>query len=104
MRRKRRIERKGLICELPFDSLTGYAQVALHGRCAAIIEGHQGVIAMDDACIRFDSVNGVISICGSHLVLKELSLDAATVTGVSIDLVAYDDGIRRGGNVHADDA
>ena len=104
MRRKRRIERKGLICELLFDSLTGDAQVALHGRRAAIVEGHQGVITMEETCVRFESMNGVISICGNHLVLKELSLDAAMVMGVSIDFVAYDDGIRRGGNAHADDA
>lgn len=104
MRRKRRIERKGIIGLLPFDALAEGAQVALHGRRAAIIEGHQGVVAMDEACIRFDSVKGVISVCGNHLVLKELSLDAAMVTGVSIDLVAYDEGIRRGGKAHDDDA
>lgn len=103
MRKKRRIERNGLTGELPFDLVSGCAKVTLYGRKAAMIEEHCGVSAMDDMRIRFDGISGAVSIFGRGLLLKELSLDTAIVTGERLDSVAYDEGIRSGGTAHGDD-
>lgn len=94
MRAKHRAGRWSLGSELPEDAVTGSARITLSGRRCALVEGHRGVVEMSDACIRLASVGGVISIRGKKLGIKELSLDAAVVTGEEIESVGYGDRLR----------
>lgn len=94
MRAKHRAGRWSLRSELPEDAVTGSARITLSGKRSALVEGHHGVVEMSDACIRLASAGGVISIRGRMLGIKELSLDAAVVTGEEIESIGYGDRLR----------
>lgn len=104
MRAKPRSRRWILGSELPDDAVAGAPRITLFGRRCALIEGHRGVVEMSDACIRFRSGSGVISIRGEGLEIRELSLDAAMVSGETIESVSSDEKRCRGGDLRADDA
>ena len=104
VRKKNRCLRKGLFTELPLDAAEGCAHVTLYGKSTVIIEGHCGICSMDESCICFNSVSGKIAVHGMRLGVKELSLDAAVVTGDLVESVAYEEGVVRGGALHGDDA
>ena len=104
MRAKRRAGRWSLGSELPEEAFSGGSRITLFGRRCVLIEGHQGVVEMSDSCIRFRSSGCVIGIYGKELGIKELSLDAAMITGAAISTVSCGESPCRGGNARADDA
>ncbi|MBR4039364.1 MAG: YabP/YqfC family sporulation protein [Clostridia bacterium] len=82
--------RTALACGLPEDVLTSGARVTLMGRTCVLVEGQRGVVELEAARIRLRTRDGVLSITGDALCLKELSADAAMITGGRIDMAAYE--------------
>ena len=94
--RGRRCERMGkrsrqlmLRCGLPEDAVTGSARVTMTGRSAVLVEEQHGVVELSGACIRLRTRDGVLSVLGETLELRELSLDAAMITGERVETVTY---------------
>lgn len=94
MRRRRHNGRTGLRSELPYGAAAGSSRITLFGKKSALVEGHCGVIEMNAPCIRFKGADGIMSIRGKDLAIRELSQDAAMITGEDIKAVAYDDELR----------
>jgi len=84
-KRKRRLT---LACGLPEDALGG-ARVTLFDQNCVMIEGQQGMVELDTKCMRLRTRRGVLSVLGEALTLKELSADAAMITGEPIVVVTY---------------
>ena len=85
-------ERIGKLLEasgLPEDALLSSALVTMNGRTSVMIEGQHGVVELSGTQIRLATGNGVLSIRGCLLTLKELNAEKAIVTGEMIDAVAY---------------
>ena len=78
-----------LRCGLPEDAVTGIARVTMTGRSAVLVEGQHGVVELSSACIRLRTRDGVLSVLGEALELRELSLDAAMITGERVETVTY---------------
>ncbi len=74
---------------LPEDALTGGARVTLMGHTSALIEGQRGVIELAAARIRLKTDRGILTVIGRGLHLRELSLDAAMITGDDVTTVTY---------------
>lgn len=60
------------------------------GRVCVLVEGQYGVVELEEERIRLRTRDGVLSVAGNTLCLKELSADAAMITGERIDLAAYE--------------
>ena len=54
-----------------------------------LVEGQHGVVELSGACIRLRTKDGVLSVLGEALQLRELSLDAAMITGERVETVTY---------------
>ena len=78
-----------LRCGLPEDAVTGCARVTMTGCGAVLVEGQHGVVEMNAACIRLRTRDGVLSVLGKAMQLRELSLDAAMITGERVETVTY---------------
>ena len=78
-----------LRCGLLEDAVTGSARVTMTGRSAVLVEGQHGVVELSSACIRLRTRDGVLSVLGEALELRELSLDAAMITGERVETVTY---------------
>lgn len=89
MRARNRGRRMVMKCGLPEDAVTGCARVTMYGRGAVLVEGQRGVVEMSGACIRLKTLDGVLSVHGDQLALRELSLDAAMIAGDRIGAVTY---------------
>lgn len=74
---------------LPEDALLSSARVTINGRTSVIIEGQKGVIELSQSKIRLSTGNGVLTVCGCMLMLRELSPEKAIVTGEPIDAATY---------------
>ena len=78
-----------LRCSLPGGAVTGCGRVTMTGRGAVLVEGQHGVVELSGACIRLRTKDGVLSVLGEALQLRELSLDAAMITGERVETVTY---------------
>ena len=78
-----------LRCGLPEDAGTVGARVTMTGRGAVLVEGQHGVVELSGACIRLRTKDGVLSVLGEALQLRELSLDVAMITGERGEPVTY---------------
>ena len=87
---KKRDGRMTLACGLPADVLTSGARVTLMGRACVLVEGQRGVVELETERIRLRTRDGVLSVTGNALCLKELSADAAMITGERIDMASYE--------------
>lgn len=90
MRAKRRLHAAALDAGLPEDALTAGARVTMIAQGSALIEGQQGVVELSQSRIRMRTKQGVISVCGSLLCLRQLSRDAALITGDPVQTITYD--------------
>jgi len=86
---RRRKKRLTLMCGLPQDVLEGAARVTLFGSSSAMIEGQHGMVELGKRCMRMRTRSGVLTVLGENMVLRELTADAAMVTGERIDTVTY---------------
>lgn len=84
------VRRASLLCGLPEDALASGARVTMMGRGTVLVEGQRGVVELGAACIRLRTADGVLSIRGEALELRELSADAALVSGAQINSAGYD--------------
>lgn len=75
--------------DLPLDALTGCARVTVMGRGALLVEGQSGVVELGAERIRLKTRDGVLTICGIGLALRELSLDAAKICAQRFEAVFY---------------
>ena len=89
MRRRKRIRTAVLDAEMPEDALAIGARVTLIARHSVLVEGQQGVVELSASRIRLRTRQGIVSLLGENLCLKKLSLDAALVTGESVETVTY---------------
>lgn len=85
----RMARRSSLLCSLPEDALSSGARVTMMGRGSVLVEGQRGVVALETSCIRLRTAQGVLSIRGTALRLKELSSDAAMICGEEIESAGY---------------
>ena len=74
---------------LPEDAVVGGARVTMMARGSVLIEGQRGVIELTTERIRLRTDKGVLSVLGSGLRLRELSPDAANITGDEVTTVTY---------------
>ena len=74
---------------LPEDATSDCARVTLSGQSAALVEGQHGVIELTESRVRLRTGRGVLTILGEELALKELSMDAALVTGKRVTTATY---------------
>ena len=84
---KKRERRLTLLCGFPDD--VGGTRVTLFGRGSVMVEGQRGMVELSASCMRMKTLDHVLTIRGEALVLKELSADAAMITGSRIDMVTY---------------
>lgn len=85
----KRNRRLSLMCGLPEDVLSSGARVTLMGRDCVLVEGQRGVVELDESRIRLRTRDGVLSVMGAALRLRELSSDAAMIAGEQIDTATY---------------
>lgn len=97
MRARSRARRAILRSGLPEDAVGNCARATLCGQGALLVEGQCGVVEMGSDCIRLRTPEGVLSVCGEKLTLRELSLDAAMIHGGKIETVSYGRVCGRGG-------
>ena len=83
------MRRVALFSSLPEDALTSGARVTMIGRGCVLVEGQHGVVELSGTCIRLRTKDGVLSVLGEALQLRELSLDAAMITGERVETVTY---------------
>ena len=76
-------------CSLPEDALGLGARVTWFARGSALVEGQRGVVELSPERIRLRTDAGVLSVCGRALTLRELSMDAAMITGEQIHALTY---------------
>ena len=86
---RKRGRRLALACALPEDALLGGARVTMLGRGCVLVEGHCGVVELGVSRIRLRTEDGVVCISGEALTVKELSADAALITGARMDGASY---------------
>lgn len=89
VRKKGRIRRLALRSSLPEDALTSGARVTMIGRGSVLVEGQRGVVELGSKRIRLKTRDGILSVLGQALVLKELSVDAAMIHGERIETATY---------------
>ena len=85
----KKLRRITLACDLPEDVLLSHARVTMMGRACVLVEGQCGVVELGSVCIRLRTRDGVLSVQGQALHLRELTADAAMIEGERIDLAAY---------------
>ncbi|MBP3655239.1 MAG: YabP/YqfC family sporulation protein [Clostridia bacterium] len=90
MRRRRKPDHRLLSGLLPEDVIRDSVRVTMHGRSGVLIEGQHGVVELGSERLRLRTGCGVLTILGEELRIRELSLDAALVTGRSITTLTYD--------------
>lgn len=86
---KGRGKRLTLLCGLPEDVLGGEARVTWFGRKSVMVEGQRGMVELGESHMRLKTKDGVMTVQGEALVLRELSSDAAMIEGKRIDTVTY---------------
>ena len=74
---------------LPEDTTGDCARVTLSGQSAALVEGQHGVVELSACTVRLRTGRGVLTILGEELTLKELSMDAALITGKRVMTATY---------------
>ena len=89
MRRKNRLAHLCIQSGIPADVLGSGARATLMGRTCVLLEGHRGVVELSQGRIRLRTGDGVMSVLGSGLELKELSVDTALVSGREIETMTY---------------
>jgi len=89
VRRRERIGRLALSSGLPEDALSSGARVTMMGRGCVLVEGQHGVVELGAHRIRLRTSEGVLSVSGRALSLRELSMDAALICGEQIDTASY---------------
>ena len=85
--KKKRERRLTLLCGFPDDA--GGTRVTLFGCSTVMVEGQRGMVELSASRMRMKTMDRVLTIRGEALVLKELSADAAMITGSRIDTVTY---------------
>lgn len=88
--------RMALCTGLPEDALTSGARVTVFGRSSVLVEGQRGVVELSAARIRLKTRDGLLSVMGRALTLRELSADAAIIVGEEIDTATYSPAQREG--------
>ena len=83
---------------LPEDALTRGARVTLIAQSSALVEGQRGVVELSRGRIRLKTPDGMLSVLGQALELRELSADAAMIVGERIETATYGgrDALREG--------
>lgn len=89
MRKKRRLRAAAISAQLPEDVLLGGARVTLMAQGSALVEGQRGVVELSHERIRLRTKSGIVSVLGTSLSLRELSLDAALIMGDPIVTITY---------------
>jgi len=84
---KKREKQLTLLCGFPTE--VGDARVTVFGRRCVMVEGQRGMVELGASCMRLKTQGSVLTVLGEALVLKELSADAAMITGKRIDTVTY---------------
>lgn len=86
---KRGMRRIALSSSLPEDALTSGARVTMIGRGCVLVEGQRGVVELGSGRIRLKTQDGMLSVQGEALELRELSADAAMIVGERIETATY---------------
>lgn len=89
MRAKSRAKHLALRMGLPEDALGDSARVTMTGRSGVLVEGQRGVIELGQSRIRLRTGDGVLTVSGERLRLRELSVDAALIGGEKVEAVSY---------------
>ncbi|MDI9442032.1 MAG: hypothetical protein GX101_01000 [Firmicutes bacterium] len=67
--------------ELPAAPLMDYAIVSLVGNMEARITNHKGLLQYNTACVKANSLQGVIEVVGTGLQIKSFSSSEIRITG-----------------------
>ncbi|MGN0775555.1 MAG: YabP/YqfC family sporulation protein [Candidatus Ventricola sp.] len=86
---KRGMRRMARTISLPEDALTKGARVTMIGRGSVLVEGQRGVVELSRRRIRLKTQDGMLSVLGQALELRELSADAAMIVGEQIETATY---------------
>ena len=89
MRSVKRRGRLALSCGIPEDVLLHGARVTWFARGSVLVEGQHGVVELTRERIRLKTQDGVLTVSGTGLALKELSADAAMIRADNIDTLTY---------------
>jgi len=84
---KKRDRRMTLLCGFPEDMVD--TRVTLFGRSSVMVEGQRGMVELSALRMRLKTRDSVLTVLGEALVIKELSADAAMITGNRIDTITY---------------
>jgi len=76
---------------LPEDMLGGAARVTVLGNARALIENHRGIADIGDECVKLMTRQGMLTVCGRELTLREVRADALSICGV-IATIAFPEG------------
>ena len=83
------MRRMALSVGLPEDALTKGARVTMIGQGSVLVEGQRGVVELSRGRIRLKTPDGMLSVLGQTLELRELSADAAMIVGERIETATY---------------
>jgi len=87
--KRKRERRLTLLSGLPQDVLGGGARVTMFDQGSVMVEGQHGMVELGERRMRMRTRRGVLTVLGDGLVLRELTADAAMITGTRIDTVTY---------------
>ena len=86
---KRGMRRIALSSSLPEDALAAGARVTMISQSSVLVEGQRGVVELSGGRIRLKTPDGMLSVLGQALELRELSADAAMIVGERIETATY---------------
>lgn len=75
--------------DLPPDAMMGNAHIEILGNTELNVDGHRGVLAYGDTCVKLSLSDRILVIEGERLLLRNLTPDGATVTG-SLRSITYE--------------
>lgn len=82
-------ERLAQMFELPSDIVGNKAKVTAIGRGELLIENYKGIMEFKDDFVKINTHNGVISITGSGLTIREITSESL-IMGGKISNIDYD--------------
>ena len=76
------LDRFAMGADLPGEKMPGLPLLEIVGQHRVLIENHKGVIAYgcNEICVKVNY--GVISVCGSKLMMAKMTKDQLVITGV----------------------
>ncbi len=80
-RGKNTLSKWSVASQLPMLTFPGQTLIEIAGNNRVLLENHRGVVAYSGTLIRIRTGNGIVSVCGSDLIIECMSRFQLVITG-----------------------